>query len=916
MRLRERAELGLGGDAQGTALCLSGGGVRSAAFCLGVVQGLARRELLRQFNYLSTVSGGGYIGAWLTRCIAGQHDPGARPTGLKDVAAVELHILSGDGATPPVELRHLREYTNYLTPQPGVASTDTWAGVVLWLRNTLVNWTVFLPLMLAVAAVPVFYAAVVCVLAEYGALADRDGFDGVVPLILAAAFGVPALMCLTVSVYHGCINLPSHQHPDTTDPLPDAKKFGLTSGEVRRKIVLWAMGWAFLAPLSLIPLSGWYGWEGDIRGDFWASLGAGEPLCVWYLAVLPACGVLACSAAYGLAWSRMLAPGMDDRHGKAFKANFFGWLGSCLLSAGILLTGAWLVTGHSVLWVAVAGPVWVVAAELLRSAAYVAVRTDGLRTDLDREWLARLSGDKLRIAFAYGLGAAAALVLPMLAFDAFGQTYAALAAVVGFLGGPTAALLGKASSSAFSFGVKENTRPIWASIDGLIAVAITLFIAALFLLLGELAAVIAVWPREHWGVSRAWAMPTLVGAAAILMLLCGGAALGLDRVVNLNRFSMHAVYRNRLVRAFLGTARPTAQRRPDRYANFDPRDNVRMWDTFRQRDWKVLFPVIGVTLNTTSGKDTARAERKGEPFIITPLHCGSASLGTVSNGKPAGAYIPTGCYAGADMETGPEDKVRGITLGTAITLSGAAVSPNMGYHSSPLVAFVMTLFNVRLGAWLPNPGWQTETGQPLIDQAKAARTGPTFAIPSLLSELAGLSDDRGEYVYLSDGGHFDNLGLYEMLRRRCRRIVVVDAGCDPDYGYFDLSHTLQRASLDLGVRVTFEPAIKAGRTKLPPQITHGHIVYPKDGRIEQQSGQLLYIKPWLPAGAPIELTAFKRIKPDFPHDTTANQFFTESDFESYRALGEYLIGTPMQQIDPGHPLALDAVFAALAARGG
>ena len=897
----ERVALGLVGEEQATALCLSGGGVRSAAFCLGVVQALARRKLLHQFHYLSTVSGGGYVGSWLTRCMAGNEKPTKNSCTLKDVKKVEDILASEAGEEPPdvkkvedilaseageepPELQRLRRYINYLTPHPGIASVDTWAGVVLWLRNTLINWAVFLPLMLAAASVPVLYAAAIFALTCPGLIA-KD---------FSLVCGAMALLCLGVSVYRACLNLPSHKHPDPEENANGSDGIGMTGSEVFRNMVSWAMGWAFLVPLAL---AHWLGRTAPAHlpppflpaPEFWPAFGTGDAE-FWHLTVLPGGGVLVCVLAYLGAWLCVKLARPNKKHAKAFRTNLVGWLVSCIVSGSLLLIGTWLAESRSVLWIAVGGPAWVVAAELLRSAVYVAVRQNGLRTDLDREWLARLSADKLRIAVAYSVAAAAALLLPVLVLDQFPQTYALMASVVAFLGGPVAAMLGKASSSAFSFGVKANKRSIWARTDGIIAVAIALFIAALLMLLGRLGALIALriagLPPTELYLSG---VPKFAFGTAGEVLLAVAVGISLDRVVNLNRFSMHAVYRNRLVRAFLGTARPPDQRHPDRYTQFDPTDSVRLASTVSPR----LFHVFGITLNKTSGKDTARAQRKGEPFIVTPLHCGAASLGPVVKNRPSGAYIATRYYAGADQETGVCDEQHGITLGTAMTLSGAAVSPNMGYHSSFLVAFVMTLFNVRLGAWLPNPGWQC------IDKKTAERSGPRFSLPSLLQEFLGQSDDKGKYIYLSDGGHFDNLGLYEMLRRRCGTIVVVDAGCDPDYGYFDLSHTLQQARIDMGIQVTFKPAIKVGEVDLPTQFARATIQYPEiksecKGELRSAcKGNMVYIKPWLPADAPVELAAFKKIKKNFPHDTTANQFFTESDFESYRALGEHLTKTAL-----------------------
>src|SRR5260221_6787020 len=119
----------------------------------------------------------------------------------------------------------------------------------------------------------------------------------------------------------------------------------------------------------------------------------------------------------------------------------------------------------------------------------------------------------------------------------------------------------------------------------------------------------------------------------------------------------------------------------------------------------------------------------------------------------------------------------------------------MGYHSSPVVVMIMTLFNARLGAWLGNPG------------AAGGRTwkqsGPRSAVGSLIKEAFGLTNNTSAYVYLSDGGHFENLALYEMVLRRCRHIVVVDGGCDPDYQFEDLGNALRKIRVDLGISIAF-----------------------------------------------------------------------------------------------------------------
>src|SRR6202049_1159176 len=130
------------------ALCLSGGGIRSGAFSLGVLQVLARHGLLTQFQYLSTVSGGGYIGGWLSRWIA--EDPKQDGANIERVLARKEEIL---------QVSSLRANSNFLTPKTGITSADTWTGILLWVRNVLLNWTVFIPALIFAVLAPTLYLA-------------------------------------------------------------------------------------------------------------------------------------------------------------------------------------------------------------------------------------------------------------------------------------------------------------------------------------------------------------------------------------------------------------------------------------------------------------------------------------------------------------------------------------------------------------------------------------------------------------------------------------------------------------------------------------------------------------------------------------------------------------------------------------
>ncbi|HKJ95600.1 MAG TPA: hypothetical protein VKA32_08235, partial [Gammaproteobacteria bacterium] len=245
-----------------------------------------------------------------------------------------------------------------------------------------------------------------------------------------------------------------------------------------------------------------------------------------------------------------------------------------------------------------------------------------------------------------------------------------------------------------------------------------------------------------------------------------------------------------------------------------------------------------------------------------------------------GAYVRTADYAGDEPRDGnrERDGGTGLSLGTAMTISGAAVSPSMGYHSSAATAFLLTLFNVRLGAWLPNPA--------VASERELIRARPPNALLSLARDILGLTNDRGRDVYLSDGGHFENLGLYEMVRRRCRYILVIDAGCDGGLTFSDLGNAVRKIRIDLDAKIVFEPPLALGPGKDPsrpgPDFACATVHYPET----EEPGLLVYMKPCRHPDMPIDVRAYGSRYPDFPHEATIDQFFSESQFESYRRLGE------------------------------
>ncbi|HVZ10393.1 patatin-like phospholipase family protein [Rhodopila sp.] len=790
------------------ALCLSGGGIRSAAFSLGVIQDLARRGLLREFHYLSTVSGGGYIGGWLTALLRNRDG---------DLARVEQEL---GAAAAPAELKALRHFTNFLSPRPGLSSPDTWAAILLWVRNALVNWMVFLPALFGMALLPVLYRDL---LLTIGA---GCGWLGL-------AIG---LICLFIGIYNGARHMPSHALPSTLQPQRRAPF-------VPTWVVAPLLAWSVLAPLAAAPWMRLLMPSGAVPGD-----------------ILPPLMFIAMVLAYLVA-----ALTQAPEHRRMFWRNLGWWTLASLVASVMLWIGLSLAIGMPMIIIAIVGPLVVTVAHLLQSLVYVALRSEAFRGELDREWLARLNAEKVVPALLWAVFAAVCLWLPRLILDDLAGVRSFVVSAFGLLTGPVAALIGKFSGDmSGKQGAGQSFLSKWANV--LLAVVAGIFAATLFMLLGRLAERLA-------GGSA--------GTAVVLVVIVTVLSWALGRHVNVNRFSLHAVYRNRIVRAFLGTAR--SRRRPDDFTGIDPADNPRMTDMAPQGPApRRLFHVINLTLNLTADTDTAWAERKGESFTITPCASGAANLHRQEDaaaGLPArGAYVTTARYAGAERETGPQDSHRGITLGTAIALSGAAASPSMGYHSSSAAAFLMTLFNVRLGAWLPNPAIAT-TSQ--LQQAK-----PPNALLTLARELMGKADDRGDSVYLSDGGHFENLGIYEMVRRRCRRILVVDAGADGAASFEDLGNAVRKVRIDFDVDIQFDPAVVPIGSRDAPLtpfrcFAYGLVHYPEGG----PPGELIYVKPAdLPAVA-MDVRSYRNLNLAFPHQSTLDEFFGESQFESYRQLG-------------------------------
>lgn len=849
-----------------TALCLSGGGIRSATFNLGVIQALAASGLLRRIDYLSSVSGGGYIASWLRawvhRCGLDAVDRELRRTEPRDPLNPE-----------PKPIDHLREFSNYLTPRLGLFSADTWTAAAIVIRNLLLNWLVVLPLLAAFVALPQFLY-----LFTHSARRWDNGEWFLV--------GALALELIASAIAHW------HRH--------FAKDRAISGRVMIASCVAPVIGAAALLSIAGVCLG--ISWANEAEAQLaawgWKVWGFAALWCV----VVPFVGWLVVYVAFRLAVLKELdhrnhadseVPGLC--RSELMRAG--GWEAAGIILSGAVATlllmalirfGLPYLFEHPALYVMLVLPallgIYLIARTLHVAIASISEQTKkesravslALLNDADREWWARLSGWVLAIAVGW------IVVTGICLFGQFllakGEAWvASTITAAGGLSGALAAFLASRDRTAPS-----NGQPFLAQRIAL-ALAAPIFVLCVFALvswgtasLGTLLVDEATVFHFDSELRRQENARPLADYAVFLVIPLGLATISLVMgwVVNVNRFSLHGMYRNRLVRAYLGAS--NIQRKPDPFTGFDPSDNLRMHQLRELPEGSVpahenapeqrehLVPVINVTLNLLRDDKLAWQQRKAESFSITPYYCGN-----FYNGYRASRF-----YGG----------VGGISLGTAVTISGAAANPHMGSSSSPALAFLMTLFNVRLGAWLGNT---CEEGERTY-----RRAGPRQALRPLLGELFGLSDTRPAYVNLSDGGHFDNLGLYEMILRRCQYIIVCDAGCDPEFTFGDLGNVIRKVRIDFGIPITFEKEIgifPRSKSERGVYCATAHIHYEAVDK-NARDGRILYIKPTVRGtGSPIpyDVYSYTQSVADFPHESTVDQWFSESQFESYRALAEH-----------------------------
>jgi hypothetical protein len=767
-------------------LALSGGGIRSATFNLGLLEGLHRLNLLPLFDYLSTVSGGGYVGSfwseWLARQqlklaerdhAAGRDDP-ATPLQVPPELLFPSHRDAGsgpqDGVDQPQE-RHLREFSGFLAPRWGFYEVETWTALVAIISGLL-------------PALAIALSVIGVLLIGWLTLTFSLAYDSpwlALPFILLLTCGA---LYLFERMWHE-VKAASAGHTEAAataqQPAPVQRGISRYKAVATAALVLVAVlqillpkAYATILPSSIFPASllpvfaegSWRAAPGS--GGFeqwWAVAGIANPSRAW-----------------------LFSPRLFD-----FSLI---WLSAALIMFAFRVSYA--------LWP------YIAARESLAAYDRVLMRVLGLAVI----WcgLALLWHLAVNIP---GLGATVSAAVVS------GSVFAALRNWIGVaLNRPTEP------------GVLSRFKPY---IPQLLAYLTIILAAAV---VGRLLIIVC---------GTDWLLWWYAAALMLSMLLLG-------LFINPSLYGLHAFYRERISRAYAGACNLAEGQHAGQNRGTDPRD----------ADDRRLKALVDRPLHLVC---CAANDLTGDP--VETLARGSRSAVLSKHGFSLGRYWAP---------------VEALQLGSAVTASAAAFNSNMGKISmqvGPAVAFLMTALNLRLGLWLRHPA----------ASAALPRRWPGLL---LYREMLGLTSASGAVdpaapvpalmrdVHLSDGGHFENLALYELIRRHCRYVLMSDCGADPNVAFDDLGNALRRIREDFGVDISLdvEPLRPGAGGWSRQHVAVGTIHYsPTD------QGILVYVKPTLTGDEPPDVLQYKTRNTAFPHEGTGDQFYDEAQWESYRRLG-------------------------------
>jgi Patatin-like phospholipase len=774
-------------------LALSGGGIRSAAFSLGVLQSLNERGVLERVDYLSSVSGGGYMGSSLTATMT-KTEGGfvfGTSTGPGSVAVAGTQPVPAD-VKDSGSVGHIRNYSNYLIPR---GARDLVTAVAIVVRGLVANAALVLPFVLLLALITILV------------FPDRSDLTRSLAWLPVSHFGITLLIALiglvlflAWAIYRSL--LPAAKQSEFRAWLPT---IGAT--------YLIVLAVSFFCELQPFVISGMFALT-DASGDGDHSM---LTAAVKWLATIatPIAAVVT-----------------------FFRQQLGTLLKSVDRSSGIA-TKMMALVGKAAIWVAGA------ALPLLIWIAYLYLCYWGIIND---------------------------------ATLASRETPRQPPAIQGSvqIEGPGINLRGTLDCR------KIEGRDSCAAQPAAQAPA-------------------ARGPGDHtpkWLIGTAQAVSNGVQAVGIRLpdrvafrpvtvfyALVGILLFLLSYLLRPNANSLHQLYRDRLSKAFLfdptQLARPRSGAREesqDQGRDFAPLDTMRISELVTPHPY-APYHLINAALNVQGSDYANRRGRNADFFLFSPCYVGSEATGY--------------------RETLPVESATHLDLATAMAISGAAFSSNMGANSIRPLTPTLAILNVRTGYWLKNPRFIESSTH---DRRSSIRTPERMTKWYLWSEITGRLYEDSDYVYITDGGHIENLGIYELLHRRCRVIVAVDAEADPAMRFPSFIALQRYARIDLGVRITmpWDEIHKSTRAWMgfdpsrpnatPPTQSHGP--HTAIGTIEYDGGEtgwLLYIKSSLTGDEIDYVRDYARRYDQFPHETTGDQFFSEEQFEVYRALGFHIV---------------------------
>ena len=892
-RVRDRRELsGTTPEAPEVGFALSGGGIRSATFCLGIFQALAKANLLPKIDYLSTVSGGGYFGGFFGRMYsrAGSNHSVVKAWLTPDGPSPTRSEAAPLNASPPLSaqpVNWLKENGEYMTPGGG---GDMLQLVAIAARNAVTFHLVIACFVLtALLAMKLVLGAIASLpslqpwLIESWSLglwlAHYLGKDvGMVPSPLLDVLPVIAVLLLPPGWAYWLIE---RKRQDSVNPL---------------RGFLWTLFVAILVLLlscSSIPCL-----PSISRGLQWALL----VLVVGFIVILilTACAFRsACAELHAHQLRRAAPSGATDRGKPPGVHQWLRW---------------W--------W----PPDWMLK-HPDRDSNFVLSRTRSIVTD----WLTLMVEVLVTVAI---LGLVDTLGLTLFVHIEVEGTFptkwlAAAGAALAIRFGPAQRLLGRITGDGDSW-LKLPT----AMVVGLLALLAWITVLVLTSALAN-------------AIVHDFALPQAVitsfpKQAVIVLALLAGFSVLLGRTwIFVNRSSHAQLYASRLARAFLGASNPErfGKHKPSSITDPLPDDDANMLE-YHQGIAKAGGPLhfINVTINQTTGVDnkTVIRDRKGIGMSVGPCSL-SAGIRNHAQLVPPESNVPLwhvgikpirkpGSYsmfadhdssdAGVEAAVAAEQasntgdaaertiEVERLTLSQWIGTSGAAFSTAMGNRTALGMSLLSSFINIRLGYW-----W--DSGRQVTGSIHRTLRERLPVPAHLFDEItARFHGPDAKYWYLTDGGHFENMGAYELIRRRLPMIVVIDGEEDGQYSFEGFANLVRKARLDFGAEIDMldDQALKQllapslltlfgplssmklaadGTSFSTCRASLAQVRY--EGR-EQAESLLIYIKATVLPGDPPDIHEYRAKNPSFPQQSTGDQFFDEVQWESYRKLGE-VIGT-------------------------